>query len=93
MNTLLSYLKSIKLSLTAYAISSLTFIVGVLLLIIGYKNRQLHGAQVSLLRAEYGSRLASMNDASFKAAKAARGAYDKYLETKQLYEQKHGKIE
>jgi hypothetical protein len=92
MSVIIAKLQALKLSLSAYLFATLAGVVGILLLVIGYKNKQLHGAQVSLLKATYGSRIEAMNNASFKAAKLARSSYDKYMDAKIGYEKKHGRI-
>ena len=90
MNTLLSKLGSLKLSLTQYALSTLSLLLTGLLLLLQYKNKTIHKLRVDLLASQYDVKINQMQKATLETSQAAKDAYSKYIEAKEKYINNHG---
>lgn len=79
-------------SLKGYALTTLAGAVGILLIVVGYKNRQLAKLQLDILNERYGTELDKAVKANYSGTKKAKAAFDKYLEVREKYQEKHGSI-
>ena len=73
MNTILSYLSSIKLTLTQYVLLTEAAIIGLLVLVLRAKGSELHKAQLDALEANY---LVLKNAQDIKTNAAQKAYFD-----------------
>lgn len=92
MNSLLNWMNQIKLSITSWLLIALTSTVGILLLIIGYKSKQLHGLQVQLLAQQFHTQLEASQEATLAADRASSDTYLAYQAARELYVKIHGPL-
>lgn len=83
-------LTSIKLDIKSWLLISGAFIISVLLIIIGYKSKKLHAAQVALLRANYSNVIDSLNAKTKALSASARAASSAYSAARSRYTETHG---
>lgn len=76
----------------SYALITCAGAAGVLLLIVGYKNKQLSRLRLELLSSVFAAKQREAVKDNFAKGKVARAAYDKYLEARNAYEERHGKL-
>lgn len=79
MNTVLTFLGNIKLSLSQIVVCTVTLIVGGLVVALRLQGSKLHATQISLLQAQYAN---ALDDQERKVSAAEK----KYLEAYKTFE-------
>lgn len=83
MNTVLSYLSNLKLTLTQYILLTEAAIIGLLVLVLRAKGSELHKAQLDALEANYLVLKDAQDTKTSAAQKAYFNALKEYQENKQ----------
>jgi hypothetical protein len=82
MNTVLSFLSNLKLTITQWALMLLTLVVAALVVALRLQGTRLHATQVNLLKAQFGNAM-SLQDAKVDAARTAfENAIQEYEDAK-----------
>lgn len=85
-------MNSLKLTIKDWALVSLSAVTGILVLILGYKSKQLSAAHVSLLKEKYANTMDKLNAERAAAALKARSASGTYSVARRKYEEEHGPV-
>ncbi len=92
MSWLLDKLSSIRLSLQSWLLASGSLILTILLVVIQYKNRKIHKLQLEILSKLFDTKITENMRIGAEASKKANNSYNKYMESRAKYEERHGKI-
>ena len=86
----MNYIQELLAKVQGTLLALLAGAVGVLLIIIGYKNKQLHATQVSLLQQRYGAKIDEIKLRQQRAKAEADDAGKAYFSAKQRFDEEHG---
>lgn len=79
-------------TLKSYALTTLAAATGVLILVLGYKNKQIAKLHLDILENKYGTAVQAAQQASYESSKKARKAYNDYLQVREKYVNAHGNL-